>query len=99
MSDVCSSDLIGTGIFVLTAEAAQKAGPGMMFSFIIAGFVCAVAALCYSELSSMVPVSSSAYPYTYAVMGELLAWLVRSEARRVGKGCVCTCRSRWARHA
>src|SRR3546814_7304003 len=68
--------IIGTGIFVLTAEAAQKAGPGMMFSFIIAGFVCAVAALCYSELSSMVPVSGSAYTYTYAVMGELLAWMV-----------------------
>src|SRR3546814_4597387 len=68
--------IIGTGIFVLTAEAAQKAGPGMMFSFIIAGFVCAVAALCYSELSSMVPVSGSAYTSTYAVMGELLAWMV-----------------------
>jgi len=68
--------IIGTGIFVLTAEAAQKAGPGMMISFVIAGFVCAVAALCYSELSSMVPVSGSAYTYTYAVMGELLAWMV-----------------------
>ena len=68
--------IIGTGIFVLTAAAAQKAGPGMMFSFIIAGFVCAVAALCYSELASMVPVSGSAYTYTYAVMGELLAWMV-----------------------
>ena len=68
--------IIGTGIFVLTAEAAQKAGPGMMMSFIIAGFVCAVAALCYSELASMVPVSGSAYTYTYAVMGELLAWMV-----------------------
>ena len=68
--------IIGTGIFVLTAEAAQKAGPGMMISFIIAGFVCAVAALCYSELASMVPVSGSAYTYTYAVMGELLAWMV-----------------------
>ncbi len=68
--------IIGTGIFVLTAEAAQKAGPGMMLSFVIAGFVCAVAALCYSELSSMVPVSGSAYTYTYAVMGELLAWMV-----------------------
>ena len=68
--------VIGTGIFVLTAEAAQKAGPGMMISFIIAGFVCAVAALCYSELASMVPVSGSAYTYTYAVMGELLAWMV-----------------------
>ena len=52
--------IIGTGIFVLTAEAAQKAGPGMMLSFVIAGFVCAVAALCYSELASMVPVSGSA---------------------------------------
>lgn len=68
--------IIGTGIFVLTAAAAQKAGPGMMMSFIIAGFVCAVAALCYSELASMVPVSGSAYTYTYAVVGELLAWMV-----------------------
>jgi basic amino acid/polyamine antiporter, APA family len=68
--------IIGTGIFVLTAEAAQKAGPGMMLSFIIAGAVCAVAALCYAELASMVPVSGSAYTYTYAVMGELLAWMV-----------------------
>ncbi|WP_395671833.1 amino acid permease [Phenylobacterium sp.] len=68
--------IIGTGIFVLTAEAAQKAGPGMILSFIIAGFVCAVAALCYSEMSSMVPVSGSAYTYSYAVMGELLAWMV-----------------------
>ena len=68
--------IIGTGIFVLTAEAAQKAGPGMLLSFVIAGFVCAVAALCYSEMSSMVPVSGSAYTYSYAVMGELLAWMV-----------------------
>jgi len=68
--------VIGTGIFVLTATAAQKAGPGMMVSFMIAGAVCAVAALCYSELSSMVPVAGSAYTYSYAVMGELAAWLV-----------------------
>lgn len=68
--------IIGTGIFVLTSEAAQKAGPGMMWSFVIAAAVCAVAALCYSELASMVPVSGSAYTYTYAVMGELLAWTV-----------------------
>jgi APA family basic amino acid/polyamine antiporter len=68
--------VIGTGIFVLTAEAAQKAGPGMMISFIIAGFVCALAALCYSELASMVPVAGSAYTYTYAVVGEMLAWMV-----------------------
>lgn len=68
--------IIGTGIFVLTAEAAQKAGPGMMLSFVIASLVCIVAALCYSELSSMVPVSGSAYTYSYAVLGELVAWLV-----------------------
>ena len=68
--------VIGTGIFVLTATAAQKAGPGMMISFMIAGAVCAVAALCYSELASMVPVAGSAYTYSYAVMGEIVAWLV-----------------------
>ena len=68
--------VIGTGIFVLTAAAAQKAGPGMMVSFVIAGLVCAVAALCYSELAAMVPVAGSAYTYSYAVMGELVAWLV-----------------------
>src|ERR1700749_1360613 len=68
--------VIGTGIFVLTAEAAQKAGPSMVLSFCIAGFVCAVAALCYSELASMVPVAGSAYTYTYAVVGDLMAWMV-----------------------
>src|SRR5215475_718925 len=68
--------VIGTGIFVLTAEAAQKAGPGMLLSFVVAGFVCGVAALCYSELASMVPVAGSAYTYTYAVVGEVMAWMV-----------------------
>lgn len=68
--------IIGTGIFVLTAEAAQKAGPGMLISFIIAGVVCAVAALCYAEMASMVPVSGSAYTYSYASMGEIVAWIV-----------------------
>lgn len=68
--------VIGTGIFALTAAAAQKAGPGMMVSFVVAGTVCALAALCYSELASMVPVAGSAYTYSYAVMGELVAWLV-----------------------
>src|SRR5450432_4282077 len=68
--------IIGTGIFVLTAEAAQKAGPGMMLSFIIAGTVSACASLCYAELASVVPVSGSAYTYSYAVLGELIAWIV-----------------------
>jgi APA family basic amino acid/polyamine antiporter len=68
--------VIGTGIFVLTSEAAQKAGPGMMLSFVIAASVCVVAALCYAELAAMVPVAGSAYTYSYAVLGEFVAWLV-----------------------
>ena len=68
--------VIGTGIFVLTAAGAQKAGPGLMLAFAIAGLICIVAALCYAEISSMLPVAGSAYTYTYAVMGELLAWTV-----------------------
>src|SRR5687768_9932201 len=68
--------IIGTGIFVLTAAGAQKAGPGLMLAFIIAGAVCVVAALCYAEIAAMIPVAGSAYTYTYAVMGEFLAWTV-----------------------
>lgn len=68
--------IIGTGIFVLTAEAANKAGPAMMISFVIAAVVCGLAALCYSELASMVPVSGSAYTYSYATFGEIVAWIV-----------------------
>ena len=68
--------VIGTGIFVLTAAGAQKAGPGLMLAFAIAGAICIVAALCYAEIASMIPVSGSAYTYTYATMGELLAWTV-----------------------
>src|ERR1700709_1698455 len=68
--------VIGTGIFVLTAEAGQKAGPGMMIAFVIAALVCALAGLAYAELSSMISVSGSAYTYTYGVLGEVLAWIV-----------------------
>ena len=68
--------IIGTGIFVLTSVGAQKAGPGLTIAFIIAGAVCVVAALCYSEIASMVPVAGSAYTYSYTVMGEFLAWTV-----------------------
>ncbi|WP_306581426.1 amino acid permease [Dokdonella sp.] len=71
-----SGAVIGTGIFVLTAEAAQKAGPAMMVSFVIAAVVCGLAAFAYAELAAMVPVSGSAYTYTYGVMGELVAWIV-----------------------
>lgn len=67
---------IGTGIFVLTSEAAQHAGPGMIVSFVIAALVCGVATLCYAELAAMIPVSGAAYAYTYATFGELWAWAV-----------------------
>jgi APA family basic amino acid/polyamine antiporter len=68
--------VIGTGIFVLSAEAAQKAGPGMMVAFVLAAFTCAFTALCYAELASMVPLAGSAYTYSYVVLGELIAWMV-----------------------
>ncbi|MFC4290860.1 amino acid permease [Sphingorhabdus arenilitoris] len=68
--------VIGTGIFVLTSAGAQKAGPGLMLAFLIAGLICIVAALCYAEIASMLPVAGSAYTYTYSVMGEILAWTV-----------------------
>ena len=68
--------VIGTGIFVLTSVGAQKAGPGLIMAFVVAGAVCIVAALCYAEIASMIPVAGSAYTYSYAVMGELLAWTV-----------------------
>ncbi len=68
--------VIGTGIFVLTSVAAQKAGPGMMWSFVIAAGVCLLTALIYAEIASMVPVSGSAYTYSYAVLGEMVAWVV-----------------------
>jgi APA family basic amino acid/polyamine antiporter len=68
--------VIGTGIFVLTAVGAQKAGPGLMVAFAIAGAVCIVAALCYAEIAAMVPVAGSAYTYSYATVGEFFAWTV-----------------------
>jgi len=69
--------VIGTGIFVLTGVAsAQYAGPALVVSFILAGFACGCAALMYAELSAMVPVSGSAYTYTYATMGEAAAWIM-----------------------
>ncbi|MEE1877870.1 amino acid permease [Altererythrobacter litoralis] len=68
--------VIGTGIFVLTAVGAQKAGPGLMVAFAIAGLVCIVAALCYAEIAAMIPVAGSAYTYSYATIGEFFAWTV-----------------------
>jgi basic amino acid/polyamine antiporter, APA family len=69
--------IIGTGIFVLTGRAAAEfAGPGIMISFVITGTLCALVALCYSELAAAIPVSGSAYSYSYASMGEFVAWIM-----------------------
>ncbi len=69
--------IIGTGIFVLTGlAAAEHAGPAIVFSFIIAGIGCMFAGLCYSEFAAMVPVAGSAYAYSYATLGEFVAWFV-----------------------
>jgi APA family basic amino acid/polyamine antiporter len=69
--------IIGTGIFVLTGRAAAEyAGPAIMISFIITGTLCAFVALCYAELASVLPVSGSAYSYSYASLGEFAAWIM-----------------------
>jgi basic amino acid/polyamine antiporter, APA family len=69
--------VIGAGIFSLTGTAsAYYAGPGIVFSFVIGGVLCALAGLCYSEMAAMVPVAGSAYAYSYATMGEFVAWII-----------------------
>ncbi|MGP4019860.1 amino acid permease [Saccharopolyspora sp. 5N708] len=69
--------IIGTGIFVLTGvAAATDAGPGISISFVISGIACGLAALCYAEFASVVPVAGSAYTFSYASMGEFLAWII-----------------------
>ncbi|SFB07942.1 MULTISPECIES: amino acid permease [unclassified Bacillus (in: firmicutes)] len=69
--------IIGTGIFVLTGvAAAEHAGPALILSFILSGLACVFAALCYAEFASTVPVAGSAYTYSYATFGELIAWIL-----------------------
>ena len=68
--------IIGAGIFVLTGVGASYAGPGLVLSFVLAGFACTMAALCYAEFAAMIPIAGSAYSYSYATMGELIAWII-----------------------
>lgn len=69
--------IIGTGIFVLTGKVAKEtAGPATALAFVAAAVVCALAALCYAEFASTVPVAGSAYTFSYASLGELVAWII-----------------------
>ena len=69
--------IIGAGIFVITGQAAaQFAGPAILISFVLAGIACAFAGLCYAEFASMIPIAGSAYTYSYATLGEFIAWII-----------------------
>ena len=68
--------IVGTGIYTLTGIGAGLAGPGVVLSFVIAGIVCACAALAYAEMATMMPMAGSAYTYSYVALGEVLAWFV-----------------------
>ena len=69
--------IIGTGLFVLTGEAAAAyAGPAVALSYVVGGVACALAALCYAEFASSVPVAGSAYTFSYATFGEFIAWMI-----------------------
>src|SRR3954466_10363320 len=69
--------VIGAGLFSITGgAAATNAGPAITISFIVAGLGCAFAGLCYAEFSSMIPIAGSAYTYSYATMGEFIAWII-----------------------
>ncbi|QJE03540.1 amino acid permease [Massilia forsythiae] len=68
--------IVGTGIFVLTGTGALTAGPALTVSFIVAAIACGFAAMCYAEFASTVPVAGSIYTYSYAVLGELVAWMI-----------------------
>jgi len=69
--------IIGAGLFVRTAAAiADRSGPSVVLAFIVAGVGCAFAGLCYAEFASMIPIAGSAYTYSYATMGELVAWII-----------------------
>ena len=68
--------IVGTGILTLIGVGADRAGPAVLLSFVVAGAICACAALCYAEMATMIPASGSAYTYSYAVLGEIIAWVV-----------------------
>ena len=91
--------IVGTGIYTLTGIAANLAGPGMIFSFLVCGVLVLTAALCYAEMATMVPASGSAYTYSYTALGETVAWIIGWALvleYAVGAAAVA---SGWANHA
>ena len=91
--------VIGAGIFVLSGLGAHYAGPGLMLSFVISGFGCALAGLCYAEFAAMIPLAGSAYTYAYAALGELVAWIIGWDLTLEYAMGASTVSSGWSRRA
>lgn len=89
--------IIGAGLFVLTGTAAAEyAGPGIVFSFIIGGIISVFAALCYAEFAALIPISGSAYSYAYVALGELIAWIIGWGLTLQYLGSACTVSVGWS---
>jgi hypothetical protein len=92
--------IIGAGLFVRTAAAiAERAGPSVVLAFMVAGVGCAFAGLCYAEFASMIPVAGSAYTYSYATMGEFVAWIIGWDLILEYAVAAATVASAWSEYA
>src|SRR3954449_2442058 len=92
--------IIGAGLFVRTASAiAERAGPSVVLAFVVAGIGCAFAGLCYAEFASMIPVAGSAYTYSYATMGEFVAWIIGWDLILEYAVAAATVSSAWSEYA
>src|SRR6187399_230013 len=91
--------IIGAGLFVRTANAiADRSGPSVVLAFIVAGIGCAFAGLCYAEFASMIPIAGSAYTYSYATMGEFVAWIIGWDLVLEYAVCAATVAIAWSQY-